>query len=76
MTTRVDATHILSLQQFQGRNVLCEVRRLQGSTHVEALRGDFVVCALHDDVSIARVINWKSLDVYPLGTAPHVGVST
>lgn len=44
-------------------------------SHIRLLSGDFVGCAVKDDMSIPHLVNWRLGQTYPLDDSPDLGVS-
>ena len=66
---------IISLRQYQGRYVFVRLAHLSGLSHIRLLSGDFVGCAVKDDMNIPHLVNWQSGQTYPLDDSPDLNVS-
>nr|GAT53400.1 predicted protein [Mycena chlorophos] len=55
-----EALHVVTLcKHSQGQRTFAELARLEGSSHVLALSGDFVQCAMRGGLSIPHLYDWK-----------------
>ncbi|KAJ7748074.1 hypothetical protein B0H16DRAFT_911000 [Mycena metata] len=64
------SVHIITLVQHLGTHRFAELYRLEGSSHVLMLQGDFIGCGVRRDRYIPHIINWKTETTYEL-SPPH-----
>ncbi|KAJ7510507.1 hypothetical protein B0H11DRAFT_1959386 [Mycena galericulata] len=62
------AVHIITLRQYSGQHVFSELCRIEGSSHVLMLCGNFVGCALRHGAVVPHLIDWKENCVHDI---PH-----
>ncbi|KAJ6577485.1 hypothetical protein B0H19DRAFT_1120121 [Mycena capillaripes] len=62
--------HIITLRQHLGRHVFCELCRIEDSSHVLMLCGNFVGCASRHGAMTPHLINWKETRVYDVPPPP------
>jgi hypothetical protein len=48
-----------------------ELARFDGLSHVLMLSGDYVTCALQNDIALLHLVNWRTKESYALETSPH-----
>nr|GAT57323.1 predicted protein [Mycena chlorophos] len=70
LTHEAHAVYVITLRKRDGRNVFCELARLEGSSHVLMLSGDFVGCAVRGGLNIPHLFNWRAGAVYELAPPP------
>ncbi|KAF7292969.1 F-box domain-containing protein [Mycena indigotica] len=59
---------VVTLRKHEGSDVLCELARLESSSHVLMLSGDIIGCAVRDGVNTPHLYCWredKIIDVPP-----------
>ncbi|KAJ7671518.1 hypothetical protein DFH06DRAFT_1320315 [Mycena polygramma] len=64
------SVHVISLRQHLGRHVFCELSRIENSTHVLMLRGNFIGCAIRHGVGIPHIIDWTDTRIYDIPPPP------
>ncbi|KAJ6451489.1 hypothetical protein C8R47DRAFT_301770 [Mycena vitilis] len=64
------SVHVITLRQHLGRHVFCELSRIENSTHVLMLRGNFIGCALRHGVGIPHIIDWTDTRIYDISPPP------
>ncbi|KAJ7447308.1 hypothetical protein B0H11DRAFT_2248371 [Mycena galericulata] len=64
------AVHVITLRQHAGSHHFAELCRIEGSSHVLMLQGNFLGCALRDDAIVAHIIDWVANAVYDLPPPP------
>ncbi|KAJ6577486.1 hypothetical protein B0H19DRAFT_1229597 [Mycena capillaripes] len=64
------SVHIITLRQHLGRHVFCELGRIEDSSHILMLSGDFVGCALRNGAVVPHIINWKDTLVHDVPPPP------
>ncbi|KAJ7108058.1 hypothetical protein C8R43DRAFT_1044313 [Mycena crocata] len=52
------SVHVITLRQHLGSHYFAELRRIEGSSHILMLHGNFVGCALRHDTIVPHIINW------------------
>ncbi|KAJ7116524.1 hypothetical protein C8R44DRAFT_879890 [Mycena epipterygia] len=62
--------HIITLRQHSGLYLFSELSRIEGSSHVLMLCGNFVACALRGDTIIPHIIDWRINKTYDLPPPP------
>ncbi|KAJ7510506.1 hypothetical protein B0H11DRAFT_1191852 [Mycena galericulata] len=62
------AVHIITLRQYSGRHVFAELCRIEGSSHVMMLSGNFLGCALRHSAVVPHLIDWKENRIHDI---PH-----
>ncbi|KAJ7911444.1 hypothetical protein B0H13DRAFT_2009453 [Mycena leptocephala] len=60
------SVHVITLRQHFGRHVFCELCRIEDSSHVLMLCGNFVGCALRRGAIVPHMINWKDSRIYDI----------
>ncbi|KAJ7038950.1 hypothetical protein C8F04DRAFT_1392752 [Mycena alexandri] len=60
------SVHIITLVQHLGTHHFAQLYRLEGSSHVLILQGDFIGCAVRCNTLIPHIINWKTQTTYDL----------
>jgi hypothetical protein len=45
---------------------------LVGLSRVQLLDGDFIGCAVRNDISVPHLINWKTAETYALADVPDM----
>ncbi|KAJ7038935.1 hypothetical protein C8F04DRAFT_331720 [Mycena alexandri] len=66
------SVHIITLVQHLGTHRFAELYRVEGSSHILMLQGDFVGCAVRRNTIIPHIINWKTGTTYDLSPPPGV----
>ncbi|KAJ7490738.1 hypothetical protein FB451DRAFT_1552360 [Mycena latifolia] len=64
------SVHIITLRQSSGGHSFSELCRIEGSSHVLMLTGDFVGCALRHDTIVPHIINWKEKRIHDIPPPP------
>ncbi|KAF7292968.1 hypothetical protein MIND_01196000 [Mycena indigotica] len=68
--SQVEAVFVVTLRKHKRKNVLCELARLEGSSHVLMLSGDLIGCAMRDGVSIPHLYRWKDNTIIDIALPP------
>ncbi|KAF7329747.1 hypothetical protein MKEN_00238000 [Mycena kentingensis (nom. inval.)] len=64
------AVHVLTLRKRTSRNVLCQLAIIKGSSHVLALCGSLVGCAIRAGRNVPHLCDWRKNMVYELPSPP------
>ncbi|KAF7329750.1 hypothetical protein MKEN_00238300 [Mycena kentingensis (nom. inval.)] len=64
------AVHVLTLRKCTERNVLCELARIERSSHVLMLCGALVGCAIRGTANLPHLCDWKTKTVYEIPPPP------
>jgi hypothetical protein len=75
MASSIPVVEIIALRQSRKRSVFVRLAQFPSLSHIRLLSGDFVGCAMKDDMSIPHLVNWRSGQTYPLADSPDLGVS-
>ncbi|KAJ7653734.1 hypothetical protein DFH06DRAFT_1417351 [Mycena polygramma] len=64
------SVHVITLVHHPGSYSFAELSRIEGSSHVMMLQGNFVGCALRDDAIVLHVTDWVANTSYNLPLPP------
>ncbi|KAJ7108070.1 hypothetical protein C8R43DRAFT_1243587 [Mycena crocata] len=64
------SVHVITLRQHLGSHCFAVLCRIEGSSHIVMLHGNFVGCALRNDAIVPHIINWREKTTYDLPPPP------
>ena len=66
---------VLSVRDCEGSLKLVRLARHTGISHIRVLRGSSIGFALHDDLSVPSILDWRTDAVTHLSSQPDIEVS-
>ncbi|KAJ6546354.1 hypothetical protein B0H10DRAFT_2131537 [Mycena sp. CBHHK59/15] len=71
LDTELPSVHVITLRKTSEAHVFSQLRCIPGSSHVLLLRGNFVGCALRNDMIVPHIIHWRENTIHHLPPPPR-----